>query len=192
MGEPIHCLTLVLEESRMSFRVSALVAAAAVLGLGSLSPVFAQPQVPVKPRYTAFQNVFSPYRPLVANPGQGIQGFNQPVGNPNGPQAPGFVLPGQLLPGQLGAGPQQATGPGAVNPALPPTGIPASFNNLGHWYNRSSGFYGAWYLNGLTNGNGALGSTGNSGLGSGPVPRQGGSLMGTALMGAAAVGQLRR
>src|SRR5204862_483491 len=134
------------------FRVSALVAAVAVLGLGSLTPALAQPQVPVKPRYTAFQSVFSPYRPLTANPGQGLQGFNQQMGNPNGPLAPGFVLPGQVLPGQLGAGTQQLTGPGTVNPLIPPTGVVGSFNNLGHWYNTrgTSGYYGTWYPNGIT------------------------------------------
>ena len=34
----------------MSFRVSALVSAVAVFGLAELTPAFAQPQAPVRPR----------------------------------------------------------------------------------------------------------------------------------------------
>lgn len=176
----------------MSFRVTVLVAVAAVLGFSSLTPAFAQPQAPVKPRYTQFQNMFSPYRPLVANPGQGIQGANLPNPNPSGPQVPGFVYPGQS-----GAAVQQPAGPGTVDPTIKPTGMPVTFNNLGHWYSRSTGYYGTWYPNGVANGYGVLAATGGnpgsmSGSTPGMLPRPGGSPLGTALMSGAVVNQFRR
>ena len=48
----------------MSFRTTAL-AAAAVLCLGSITPASAQPQAPIRPRYTQFQSMFGGGRPLV-------------------------------------------------------------------------------------------------------------------------------
>ena len=80
----------------MSFRVSALVSVAAVLGLSALAPVSAQPQAPVRPRYTAFQNVFYPNQLPLLNPGGGFLG-QMPIGGGGGaPQVPGFVTPGSL------------------------------------------------------------------------------------------------
>ena len=71
----------------MSFRVSALVTAAAVLGLGSVTPASAQPQAPMRPRNSAFGSIFTP----------GLQQQQQQqllFGNQGGfgvPNAPGFA-----------------------------------------------------------------------------------------------------
>ena len=195
----------------MSFRVSAMVAAAAVLGLGAITPAAAQPQAPIRPRSTTFGSIFSPG--LQQQQFQQQQLLNQALGggvgagfaqggiiNPgllNGGGA-GFGYPGglaysQVLPGALG-----------VNPQLPPSGIVGSFNNLGHWYNqRGGGYYGHWYPNGVASGRGILGggSYGGSGGGYGGSagmtggPRTGnslGSLGGTALGVGAAANQFRR
>lgn len=178
----------------MSFRVSALVSAVAVLALAEFAPVSAQPQVPVRPRYSGFQSVFGGGRPLQANPGQGFLGANQPIGNPNGPLAPGFVLPGQV-PGQLGY-PYALPGTYGVDPNLPQTGIVGSFNNLGHWY---GGNYGHWYPGGVSNGRGITGYGGGN-LGGGTVGggvmmgggRGGPGLLNTGLTAGATINQFRR
>lgn len=172
----------------MPFRVSAFVAVVAVLGLSSIAPVFAQPQAPVRPRYTAFQSIFRPGQMPQANPAAGFLGQNPPVGNPAGPQAPGFAYPPSAQPG---------TGPD-VTPQ--PTGVVGTFNNLGHWYGGSAGL-GHWYPNGPANGRGILGTAGMGVMGGGaggsgpqgPGPRSAGaSPLGSAFLGAAVVGQLRR
>ncbi len=188
----------------MSFRVSAIVAATVVLGIGSVTPAVAQPQAPIRPRNSQFGNIFSPNR----QPGIGAFGQNQPFVNPIGPQVAGvpnagqFAVPGQGFaglgyPGQLALQPGLAGGLYGVDPQLPPSGIVGTFNNLGHWY---GGNYGHWYPNGIANGRGVLGSSGGGyggTVGVGPVGgglqgRTGGTLAGTALTGAALSGALRR
>lgn len=196
----------------MSFRSSALVTAVAVLGLGELAPVGAQPQAPVRPRYGSFGNIFSP------RPALGVQGAgagNAPFINPIGPQVvggqlgQGFVVPGQPLaglgygyPGQVTFG-QTLPGAFAVNPQLPATGVVGTFNNLGHWYpGATGGGLGHWYPNGLANGRGVGGGGGGYGGGGmvGPLAggggagmaRQGGSALGTALGAGAAVNSFRK
>ena len=183
----------------MSFRVSAIIAAVAVMGFGALDPVGAQPQVPVRPRNTQFQSIFGGGRPVLATPGQGFLGQNQPVVNPNGPQVPGFAFPGQTLSSQGFTG-----GAYAADAQLPPTGVVGSFNNLGHWYGGNSGNYGHWYQNGIANGRGVLGYGGGSGgtfagggvgptVGNSARPRSAlGSVGSTALGVGAAVGSFRR
>jgi hypothetical protein len=188
----------------MSFRVPALVAALAVLGLGSITPAHAQPQAPVRPRYTQFQSMFGGGRPLVANPGQGILGLNQPnFINPNGPNAPVFLnAAGQPILNQgltNGAYGVNNGAYGLINPYLVPTGVVGQFGNLGHWYNYRSGYYGHWYPNGIQNGAGVIGNSGAiyggfvgpRGMTGGPI-RAGGSMLGTTMMGAATVNQFRR
>jgi|GEM_PF-3049679 len=198
----------------MSFRVSALVAAVAVLSVGSITPAFAQPQVPVRPRYTAFQSVFAPGRTPLVNPGQGILGLNAPGFGPPGfgpgfggfvgPQVPGFAFPGQQFVGQNAlAYPQAFPGAYGINPNLVTTGVPARFGYYGHWYGGRSGYYSHWYPNGVANGSGVLGpgyqgAFGYAGLlgggfgGSAGLMRPTGSVLGTALMGAGAINQMRR
>lgn len=177
----------------MSFRVSALLSAVAVAALAEFAPVSAQPQVPVRPRYSGFQTVFGGGRPLQANPGQGFLGGNQPIGNPGGPVAPGFVLPGQV-PGQL-TYPYALPGTYGVDPFLPATGVVGSFNNLGHWY---GGNLGHWYPGGLRNGSGIIGYGGGGGYAGGVGPTVGGArggmqgLLNGAATAGAAMGQLRR
>ncbi|MCS6864657.1 MAG: hypothetical protein RMJ56_17655 [Gemmataceae bacterium] len=182
----------------MSFRLGIILASS---GLALLAPaVSAQPQVPTRPRYTQFQSVFAPGRPLLVNPGQGLIGLNQPrVALPAGPQVPGFIYPGMS--------PEGLPAPVAVNPAIAPTGVAATFNNLGHWYAGQFGSYGHWYPNGIRSGAGVLGSSGGGvvggvGVGGGLVgpgmmgvggPRTGvGSVLGTGLMAGATINQFRR
>jgi hypothetical protein len=133
----------------------------------------------MRPRYTAFQSIFRPGQPPLVNPGQGILGVNA-----GGPQAPGFVYP------------QAAPTPPAVNPAVAPTGVHATFGNLGHWYTPRAGYYGNWYPNGIASGAGILGASGYGAPGisgaAGAPMRQGPSFLGTTLMGAATVNQFRR
>ncbi|MDY3552102.1 hypothetical protein R5W24_001182 [Gemmata sp. JC717] len=193
----------------MSFRSSVLVAAVAVLGASELAPVGAQPQAPVRPRYSSFGNIFSP------RPALGVQGAgagNAPFINPIGPQVAGgqfgqgFVVPGQPLtgfgyPGQVNFG-QTLPGAFAVNPQLPPTGVVGTFNNLGHWYPSGTGGTGGglghWYPNGLASGRGVLTGGGGGGygggamVGGGGLARPGGSPLGTALGVGAAVNSFRR
>ena len=139
----------------MSFRVSALVAALAAFGLAEIAPARAQPPVPVKPRYSAFQNIFRPGVPANPQPGPGFLGAPQPMGNPAGPQAPGFVYPGMPV--------QPLTLPGAagnIDPQARPTGIVGQFVNYGSWYGGlGGGYYGHWYPNGIANGRGILGNS---------------------------------
>lgn len=192
----------------MSFRSSAVLAAVVVVGLGAEAPVSAQPQAPVRPRYSSFGGVFSP------RPALGVQGAgagNLPFINPIGPQAfggpggQGFVMPGQALPGDpaLGGG---VVFPGAyaVDPQLTPTGVVGTFNNLGHWYPNGTGGgnLGHWYPGGFAGGRGVLGMGGGGGYGGSVGPlmggggaglaRPGGSLAGTALGVGAAAGAFRR
>lgn len=185
----------------MSFRVSALVAAVAVLELSSLAPVAAQPQAPIRPRSSTFGSVFSPNQQF----GNNGFGQNQPFVNPIGPQiagvggAAGFGYPGQV------AFPQSLAGAYGLDPQLPASGIVGTFNNLGHWYGARSGYYGHWYPNGVSNGRGILGYGGGSGggyggygggsasggAGGGTIGSRG-SIGGTALGVGAAVGSFRR
>ena len=188
----------------MSFRVSAIVSVAAVFGLSAFTPVSAQPQVPVRPHYGGFQNLFAPGQGAFGNPGQGFLGQNAP-GFIGGGLTPGFGAgagyPGFAYPGGAGVY--------GVAPQLPPSGVVGSFNNLGHWYGgRNSGNYGHWYPNGIANGRGVLGYGGGysggayvGGVGggvSGPygigggLGRSGGALGGTAIGVGATIGTLRR
>jgi hypothetical protein len=164
----------------MSFRVSAIVAVAAALGLSSFTPLLAQPQPPIRPRYTQFQSIFVPGRSPLVVPGQGILGQNLPLPNPTGPQAPGFVYP------------QTAPTVFAIDPTLPATGVVGTFNNLGHWYPN----YGHWYPNGIASGRGVLGYGGGGAVvpvvGAGGMVRPGGSLGGAALGVGATIGTFRR
>lgn len=198
----------------MSFRISALVAAVAVLSVGSITPAFAQPQVPTRPRYTQFQSVFAPGRSPLVNPGQGIIGLNAPgigpagfgpgFGGFAGPQVPGFAFPGQQFVGQNpSAYPQVLPGGLTVNPNLVATGVPARFGYYGYWYGGRSGYYSHWYPNGVSNGYGVLGpgyrgAFGYGGLyggglaGTAGITRPTGSVLGTALMGAGAINQMKR
>ena len=197
----------------MSFRVSAVVAATAVLGLGSLVPASAQPQAPVRPRYGTFGNIFSP-SPQPFAPGGGAFGQNLPFANPIGPQVAGgggvgqfgnFAYPGLGYPGQVGFPAGFVGDPNLIYPQLPASGVVGTFNRPGH----RSGYYGHWYPNGVANGRGILGyggggggfggNYGGSGYGSGigggvgPVIGGGrGSLAGTALGVGAVYGTLRR
>lgn len=193
----------------MSFRVSALVAGLAVMGLAEVAPVLAQPQAPIRPRYSTFGNIFSPSR----GPNGVFMGNAQmqPFINPIGPQVAGviggqgFAVPGQgfVLPGQ--AVPQALIGAYGLDPNLRPTGVVGTFNNLGHWYpggytgGAGGGYYGHWYPNGIANGRGILGYGGGGGgfvsaggvVGGGMVgPRA--SPLGTALTAGAAINQMRR
>jgi hypothetical protein len=177
----------------MSFRVSALVAGVVVLGLSSVAPVSAQPQAPVRPRYSTFGNIFSPQQRFGNG---GAFGQNAPFVNPLGPQvagvpaAQGFVYPGQTSYSQV------LPGVFATDPQLPPTGVVGTFNNLGHWYGSGTGGgYGHWYPNGITNGRGILGYGGGGGyaggMAAGPTGSRG-SLMGAGVGVGATVGALRR
>jgi hypothetical protein len=178
----------------MSFRVSALAAVAAVLGLASVTPSFAQPQPPVRPRYSQFQAVFRPGASPLIYPGQGFLGQNVPYGSPYGPQVPGFVYPqAGYAPGPYGLSPY------GVAPAVVATSVPATFGNLGHWYSVPYGNYGHWYPNGVASGRGIIGyGTGfpaGGGLLVGPgggMGRSGGSVLGTAATLGATVGTFRR
>jgi hypothetical protein len=192
----------VLKELRiMSFRAAALASVALLLCASALRPVSAQPQVPVRPRYTTFQNLFYPgQQPLLA-PGGGFLRQMGPFaaqGGPIGagvggapPQVPGFVLPGSLL------YPQNQP-PVFVDPALAPTGVVGRFNYLGHWYgaNSISGGLDHWYPNGPANGRGVLGF--GAGYGSGGLyaagigPTTGGFGAAGSPQGAAPVNQPRR
>ena len=188
----------------MSFRVSALVAGLAVLGAAELAPLMAQPQAPVRPRYSSFGNIFSPNR---GPNGAAVGGAQmQPFVNPIGPQVAGVVNQGGFVIPGSGALPGAFPGVYGVDPLYRPTGVVATFNNLGHWYGGGTaaggGNYGHWYPGGITNGRGIAGY-GGGGTGGGFVsaggavgggfggPRVGG-MMGTALTGAATVNQLRR
>lgn len=198
----------------MSFRASAVMAAVVVVGLGAEAPVSAQPQAPVRPRYSSFGNVFSP------RPALGVQGAgagNLPFINPIGPQAfgglggQGFIMPGQALPGGIALGGDPALGGGlvfpgayAVNPQLAPTGFVPTFNSLGHWYPNGTGGgnLGHWYPGGFAGGRGVLANNGGGGYsgsvgplvggGGAGMARPGGSLAGTALGVGAAAGTFRR
>lgn len=180
----------------MSFRIPALVAAVVVFGSAELAQ--AQPQAPVRPRYSSFGNIFSPNRGPVGGAGFGQ---NQPFVNPIGPQVAGIGGPqGFAYPGVYGQGavpPALIGAYGAIDPTLPPTGVVGSFNNLGHWY---GGNYGHWYPGGVANGTGILGGggvyggsvgvgrTGTARLGGGA----GGALLGTAMTAGATMNQFRR
>jgi hypothetical protein len=180
----------------MPSRTPALLAVMAIFGLSAYSPVTAQPQVPVRPRYTTFQNVFLPGQQPQVNPGAGFLGQGLPFGNPGGPQVPGFVYPGTLN------YPQSQPTVFALDPRLRPTGIVATFNNTGHWYGARTigGGLGHWYPNGFANGRGVLGfgagygmqSYGAGGSSSAGFGGSGGSLLGTAMTAGAAFNQLRR
>lgn len=178
----------------MSFRVSALIATVAVFGLADLAPVCAQPQVPVRPRYSTFQSIFRPGNAPLVQPGPGFLGQPMPIGNAAGPIAPGFVYAGPLGTGV----PQALSGAPGVDPALPPTGVVGTFGNYGHWYPNGvggGGNYGHWYPGGVANGRGVLANTGGGGLYGGTGAGFGGgfrSLAGGAVLGAAAVGQFGR
>ncbi len=190
----------------MSFRVSALASVAAVLGLSALSPAGAQPQVPVRPRYSAFQSVFAPGSQPLLNPGGGFLGQQNGFGFPGafgggfgggvGPQVPGFVNPGTLNFPQ-----NQPTA--FVGPQVQATGVVGRFNYLGHWYGvgNISGGLGHWYPNGFANGRGVLGV--GSAYGAGGLYSAGGgftsggfggagSVLGTAAAGGGAFNQPRR
>lgn len=194
----------------MSFRVSALVAGLAVMGLADISPVLAQPQAPIRPRYSSFGNIFSPNR----GPNGVFMGNAQmqPFVNPIGPNVAGlmgnqgFAVPGQgiVLPGQ--GVPQALIGAYGLDPNQRPTGsVTPTFNNLGHWYpsgfsGTGGGNYGHWYPNGIANGRGITGYGGGGGGFSGGAVISGGggmtgpraSPLGTAITAGAAVGQMRR
>jgi hypothetical protein len=190
----------------MTFRVSALLAAVAVFGLSELTPAFAQPVAPVRPRYSGFQSIFAPGVPPLVNPGGGFLGQQAIVGGLGGPLVPGFVFPG--LGGAGGVGypgaltlPQALPGAyGQPNPQLPPTGVVGSFGNYGHWYRLNGGNLGHWYPNGVANGRGALGYSGGGGGGfggggTGPGPRAPSavnSALGTGLLAGATMNQFRR
>ena len=161
----------------MSFHVSALVTAAAVLGLSSVTPASAQPQAPIRPRTNTFGSIFTPglqqqqqQQQLMLN--QAFGGVGPGVGGGlglgQGGLNPAFLGGGALgYPGQL-AYPQVL--PGAltsVNPQLPASGVVGTFNNLGHWYNPRGGNYGHWYPNGIANGRGITGYGGGGGGGGG-------------------------
>jgi hypothetical protein len=181
----------------MSFRVSALVAAAAVFGSSSLAP--AQPVVPARPRTSGFSAIFTPGQQqqlLLGNNFAGPLGLGG-VGGLGGP----FVGPGLGNPAFMGAQgaigypgglayPQVLPGALAVNPQLPASGVVGTFNNLGHWYGRGYGNYGHWYPNGIRSGRGALGlNTGGFG-GGGGLYGPGGGFGGPGVGGAgSAIGQ---
>jgi hypothetical protein len=190
----------------MSFRTSALVSAAVALGLSGVAPVGAQPQVPVRPRYSTFQNLFYPNQQPLANPGAGFLGLGPGLGNPAGPQAPGFVTPGSL------AFPQNYPTV-YTNPNVRQSGLVARFGYLNHWYasgyTSTVGGLGHWYQNGRANGRGVLGigsgygqvtsfGFGNPGgfvTGTGTntgAYGPGGSLLGTAVGAGATFNQFRR
>src|SRR4051812_43170836 len=108
-------LHLKLKESRMSFRVSTLVAAAVVLGLGSVTPVSAQPQAPIRPRTSPFGSIFTPglqqqqfQQQMLLNQALGAGGIGQ-----------GFLGPGFVNPGFGGLGGGALPGQLAYQPALP-------------------------------------------------------------------------
>jgi hypothetical protein len=186
----------------MSFRVSALVAVIALCA-GSVAPAFGQPQVPVRPRSGPFQNVFGGPGQMNAPGGQGgIFGGGPaavgPVLGLNGQVGLGVGFPNQAL-----AYPQVLPGALGVNPALTPTGVVGTFNNLGHWYpygyNYAGGGLGHWYPNGIANGRGALGvgagygnQYGAGGGTTGGVPRPLAATLGTGLLAGGAVNQFRR
>src|SRR6266511_42195 len=86
------------KESRMSFRVSALVAAV-VVGSASVTPVSAQPQAPIRPRTSPFGSIFTPG--LQQQQFQQQLLLNQALGA--GGVGPGFVGPGFVNPGLGGA-----------------------------------------------------------------------------------------
>lgn len=185
----------------MSFRVSALVAVVAVFGAAELTPVCAQPQAPVRPRYSTFNSIFNPYRGPVGGFGFGQ---NQPFVNPIGPQVAGVVVPQAFAYPGLATLPQALPGAyGTIDPQLPPTGIVGTFNNYGHWYPNglaggAGGYYGHWYPNGVANGRGVLGYGGGTGGGYAGTPviaggvRPSGSFLGTALTAGATINQFRR
>jgi hypothetical protein len=146
----------------MSFRVSALVSVATVLGLSAVTPARAQPQVPYRPQYSAFSGLFYPNQQLLFPGAFGGGGFGQQgafggvggfMNGFGGPQVPGFVYPGTLT------YPQNQPIIFTNNPNLATTGVVAKFNNLGHWYGSSTagGGLGHWYPNGWANGRGVLG-----------------------------------
>jgi len=188
------------KESRMSFRVSALVAAAVVVGSASVAPVSAQPQAPIRPRTSPFGSIFTPglqqqqfQQQLLLNQALGAGGVgpgfvgpgfvNPGLGGANLAGLPGFGYPGQLA--------YQSALPGAYAPAvaLPQSGVVGSFNNLGHWYGPQSGYYGHWYPNGVTNGRGVLGYGGGGG-GYAPAGGTGATMTGTSRFGNSMIGNV--
>jgi hypothetical protein len=205
----------------MSFRVSALAAGVLVLGLGSVTPVSAQPVAPIRPRTSPFGSIFTPgmqqqqlQQQMFMNQALGAGGVGQGFLGPGfvnpglgGLGFPGLGVPGVGYPGALA---YQSAFPGAFAPALglPPSGVVGTFNNYGHWYNfnsrSGSGYYGHWYPNGVASGRGVLGFGGGYGggyggglspIGAGPA-RMGNSMMGnvggTALGVGAMMNQFRR
>lgn len=189
----------------MSFRVSALTAAAVVLGLASVTPASAQPVAPIRPRSSAFGNIFTPG--MGQQQLQQQQFLNQAFGGVGpGPNVMGFVnpglggiglglglgglggLPGFAYPGQLA---YQSALPGAYGAAgalLPQSGVVARFGYYGHWYGPRTGYYGHWYPNGIANGRGALGYGGGGGfayggIGAGGPMTGGASRFGNSMIG---------
>jgi hypothetical protein len=158
----------------MSFRVSALVSAAVLMALGAVAPVSAQPVAPIRPRSSAFGNIFTPglgqqqlqqQQFLNAFGGVGI-GPGPVIVNPNFMGLGGLGLgglPGFANPGQLA---YQPALPGAFGTLGPVQKVAPTFNNYGHWYSRGGvGSYGHWYPNGVANGRGVLGYGGGGGGG---------------------------
>jgi hypothetical protein len=201
----------------MSFRFFTL-AAAAALTLGSVTPASAQPQPPIRPRYSSFGGIFGSSNPVApgglfggnglfggygfGNNFSGPGGVNPVIVNPLfagglngvGPLAGGFLYPGQtafpqILPGAIG-----------VNPSLAPTGVVGTFNNYGHWYGPRSGYYGHWYPNGLYSGlgvlgNGATGGYGGvyaGGLGTAQMRPGSASMLGSTMLGAGLANQMNQ
>jgi hypothetical protein len=175
----------------MSFRLSALVSVAGVLGLSPLAPVSAQPQVPFRPQTSPFggsfyggggvfgtgNGVFGGQGPFGNGIGNGfnngfgnpfVGGFNNGFGNPFGGgfnNGFGPVVPGFAAPGSLAFPLNQPTA--FVGPQGVTTGVVGRFNNLGHWYGVGSlsGGGGHWYPNGFGNGRGVLGLGASGGAG---------------------------
>jgi hypothetical protein len=182
------------KESRMSFRVSALVAAAVVLELSLATTASAQPVAPVRPRSSIFGNVFTPglqqqqfQQQLFLNQALGGGGGVVPLFGVPGGMNPNF--PGGQLPGQLA---NQPALPGAFSPvAGGPPRQAAVFNSLSPYYGRSNGNYGHWYPNGIASGRGVLGSSGGGGGGSSPSGGGAGPAgMGTNRFGSSMIGNV--
>lgn len=125
----------------MRIRAHALYAVAGLLGLGSITPVLAQPTVPMRPQYSSYYNMFRP------GAGSFYYGYGNNAGVYGGFGAYGgqnqmLMRQNVQLQQQLNYNNQSlanlqtylATG---VNPNLPITGRGATFNYLGHWYPQS-------------------------------------------------------
>ncbi len=161
----------------------------------------AQPVVPSRPRYSAYQNFFfpgsvMPYAPS-GYPAPGTYGQYGPYGGSYA-RAGNVLLP-LSAPGT--AGPYGAS-PAGLNPFVAPGFVPlqpAVFNSLGHWYPGLTGYYGHWYPNGIAGGAGVLGTGGGFGV---PLAGMAGGFRtgGTGLLGTmgsvagigAGIGALRR